>query len=276
MENPGELEKKDARIAFLEEVCRYQFYSLELLSSLGNLHGDTRKSRDYKLIFNDTYRLLNELLKFDAVAFFLVNEPDCDFGLKYCRPESMEKDIKEAVDLAVEYGDFAWALKQNKTIIVNCRKDDYKLVLHVLATKTRVVGMFAGFLPAGRAFIIKEKLKLISVIIQYIANTVESVSLYNAIQQKNQTLSEDISKKTRELQAAKEYAEQTHKAKLEFLSRIRLELRAPLNTILGSSQSLLANTDTNLTESQKSHLQNIFNGGSLLLELINKVLDTGK
>jgi signal transduction histidine kinase len=263
-------------MAFLDEVCRYQFYALELLSSLGNLHGDARKNRDYKLIFNDTYRLLNELLKLDAVVFYLVGEVDNDFALNYCRPESMEKDVAEAVRLAIEYGDFAWAMKQNRAVVCNCRRDDYKLVLHVLATKTRVVGMFAGFLPVGKEFIIKEKLKLVSVIIQYIANSVESVSLYNAIQQKNAELNDEVARKTGELQAAREQAEQTRRTESEFLSRLSRELRALLYPILGSSRSLLTNADNNLTDDQLADIREIRDGSDKLRELIDKIPDPGK
>ena len=73
---------------------------------------------------------------------------------------------------------------------------------------------------------------------------------------------------------AKEEAERANLSKSDFLSSMSHELRTPLNAIMGFSQ--LLKLDPQLTEDQKKHSSVIYSAGSLLLELINDVLDLAK
>jgi len=77
-----------------------------------------------------------------------------------------------------------------------------------------------------------------------------------------------------DLVKAKEEAERANLTKSEFLSCMSHELRTPLNAIMGFSQ--LLKLDSQLTEKQKKHSGVIYSAGSLLLELINDVLDLAK
>jgi len=77
-----------------------------------------------------------------------------------------------------------------------------------------------------------------------------------------------------DLVKAKEEAERANLTKSEFLSSMSHELRTPLNAIMGFSQML--KIDSQLTEKQKRHSSVIYSAGSLLLELINDVLDLAR
>jgi signal transduction histidine kinase/ActR/RegA family two-component response regulator len=72
-------------------------------------------------------------------------------------------------------------------------------------------------------------------------------------------------------QAARIAAEQATGAKTLFLSRMSHELRTPLNAILGFAQ--LMEMDGHLSREQAEGVQQILRGGSLLLQMINEVLD---
>ncbi|MET0862940.1 MAG: PAS domain S-box protein [Nakamurella sp.] len=73
-----------------------------------------------------------------------------------------------------------------------------------------------------------------------------------------------------ELQRQADVLAKANSAKNEFLSRMSHELRTPLNAVLGFAQ--LLNLDT-LTGDQQTAVNQIMNGGHLLLELIDDVLD---
>lgn len=82
-----------------------------------------------------------------------------------------------------------------------------------------------------------------------------------------------LSRSNRELDWALEAAQETARAKSEFLATMSHELRTPLNAVIGLS-GLMA--DTKLDERQRLFVSTINRSGEALLGLINNVLDLSK
>jgi len=94
----------------------------------------------------------------------------------------------------------------------------------------------------------------------------------NKLKHMNEELERKVTQRTALLQAAKEDAEKSSKAKSEFLTSMSHELRTPLNAILGFGQLLEMDAGFS-TQEQQDSVKEIIGAGNQLLGLIEDVLD---
>ncbi|MEP6562853.1 MAG: PAS domain S-box protein, partial [Nakamurella sp.] len=121
---------------------------------------------------------------------------------------------------------------------------------------------------------------------RWVRATVNPVVPTDGVVRRSATTAEDVTQRKlaesagREAQQAQDQAQEAQRqadllakansAKNEFLSRMSHELRTPLNAVLGFAQ--LLDLDE-LSEDQQTAVNQIMNGGHLLLQLIDDVLD---
>ena len=180
--NPGKSKNKDqVRIEFLERQARHNLFGLDILASLGELQHSSHVGRDPHKILNVALSHVKRLVDFQVVAFYLVDEGSSDFVLKEVTPLADKQLIETEVDREIEKGSFAWALNRNRAVVIKDPTHDHFLIFHVLATKTRVRGMFVGRKLAGGKPVNETILYPLSVILQSTANALESGALYKMI-----------------------------------------------------------------------------------------------
>lgn len=103
----------------------------------------------------------------------------------------------------------------------------------------------------------------------------EAQALAMEVQQRaNAELERKVAQRTRELELATLAAEQANEAKTRFFSNISHDLRAPLNALVGLSQSLwLECGDRKMPEEFIVFLRQIHDGGLYLSQMMDNILD---
>ena len=91
--------------------------------------------------------------------------------------------------------------------------------------------------------------------------------------QMNAELEARILDRTRELNEAKEVAEEAAQSKSLFLANMSHEIRSPMNAIIGMVDLVL---ETDPTQEQAEYLEIVQNSGAALLTLVNTILDFSK
>ena len=178
----------EERIQYLEEVNRSTLDTLEMAAYLGDFQTSITKLQEPSVILHETRSRIQRLIQFQAIAFFLVDETDNEFFLASCEPENYSSYLKNEMNFLIDNGTFAWALRERRLISISSKDFKKQIVFHVMATSSRVRGMFVGLLEKGKTNIPDTALSLLSIILLNSSNALESFELYKMMREINKNL----------------------------------------------------------------------------------------
>ncbi|MBG0778125.1 MAG: PAS domain-containing protein [Desulfovibrionaceae bacterium] len=184
----------EARVDYLEAVNRTVLDSLELAASLGDFHTSFNQFDDAGAILRETASRARRLVQFSALAFHLVNEETSDFVPALCEPAEDAPDMAAHMEHLVEGGTLAWTLNRKKPVFVAAADGKGELLLHTLATASRIRGVFVGVLAEDMRSIADATLAVFSIIMLSSANCLESFELYRLVRNMNRNLEEKVRK----------------------------------------------------------------------------------
>ena len=267
------LRQAEHRVRHLETVNRWVLDALEFVASLGDFQTSIRPEQDVEAILAATRSNLKRLVAFRTVAFLTVNDETFDFEMQDCDADEDRDLLRREVEYQVQEGTFAWALNQSRAVLVPAKGLGRTIVLHALATRVHVVGMFVGVLSDSGAEVSDLSMNLVSIILFNCAHALENSALYKKVNEYNKHLEEAIEKRTLELRHALKEAQVANVAKRHFVANMSHEIRTPMNGIMGLVDLLL---DTGPSEEQQKFLSIIQTSCTALLTVINDILDFSK
>ena len=178
----------EERLRHAEEINRFMPDALEMAASLGDFQSSINKLRSTEVILDETAARIQSLIPFEGVSFLLVDETTHDFLPVFSRPEDCSSFLQREVDSLIERGIFSWILRERRPVMLASEFSSKKLILHVMATSSRIRGMFVGCLGEQVDNVSDIFRSLLSIILLNSSNALESFELYKTIREITETL----------------------------------------------------------------------------------------
>ena len=190
----------------------------------------------------------------------------------------------------------AWCFKNQKIIMSNDFENEYKNFITEMMIRSSDIPKSLIYLPLT---VMEKKIGILTVqsyhrdaysekdlqtlrsLASYIAIALDNAAAYDIVKNQNIELEKHrnelellIQDRTKDLEKAKERAEESDKLKSAFLANMSHEIRTPLNAIIGFVNLL---TEEQIQETEKGEFYHIIqSNGFSLLNLINDIIDFSK
>lgn len=248
--------------------------ALQIGIDISRYNGDALESLDSSKVLQDARHRLKLLFNFSGLVFMLIDEHDNSFYMEGCDPDDMGDWFQEEIDHLIDAGVFAWALNQSRPFVTSTREGDRALVMHSLATRSRIKGMFVSVIDHDSMSLNEGSLNLLSMIMLNLAGVLESIEVHSFVKEQNDNLEKIIEHRTSQMIAARKDAEEANNAKSQFLANMSHEIRTPLASVIGFAELM---NDNVLDEVEaRDAVSTIVRTGRHLLKIINDILDMSK
>jgi signal transduction histidine kinase/ActR/RegA family two-component response regulator len=265
-------EKLLARIEYLEENRRRIQNALEMALSLGDFQENINKGYGPENILQEAEKRIHYLIPFEANALYLVDEDKSDFILTRCYPTEKKALLEDQIERMINEGFFAWAIRERRGVKISSHDHSKQFILHVIATNSRIRGMFVGLLPDEKNIIADTSMTLLSIILLNTANALESLEFYRLLRNQNILLEKKVEERTKALARSERQLQQV--MKLQAIGTLAGGIAHDFNNILFPIVGYTELTMDDVPEDSQArqNLEEILKAANRAKELIQQIL----
>ena len=261
-----------ARIEYLEENGRLIQNALEMALSLGDFQENINNSYDAENILLEAEKRIRYLIPFDASAFYLTDQDKSDFIFSLCEPSEKKQFIEDQVGYMIAKGFFAWAIRERRGITISSHDHSRQLMLHVIATSSRISGIFIGLLPDKANIIPDKSQNLVSFILLNTAIALESLEYHKLLRDQNSVLEKKVEERTKALARSENQLQQV--MKLQAIGTLAGGIAHDFNNILFPIVGYTELTMDDVPEDSQArkNLAEVLKAANRAKELIQQIL----
>jgi signal transduction histidine kinase/ActR/RegA family two-component response regulator len=261
-----------ARIEYLEENRRLIQNALEMALSLGDFQENINKGYGPENILEEAEKRVQYLIPFEANAFYLVDQDKSDFVLSASEPSDKRQFIEDQVSYMIDKGFFAWAIRERRGVTISSHDHSKQLVLHVIATYSRIRGMFVGVLPDKKNVLPDKSMTLLSIVLLNTANALESLEFYQLLRNQNSNLEKMVAERTRALANSEKQLQQV--MKLQAIGTLAGGIAHDFNNILFPIVGYTELTMDDVPEGSQArqNLDEVLKAANRAKELVQQIL----
>ena len=265
-------EKLLARIDYLEENRRFIQNMLETALSLGDFQENINKGYGPETLLQEADKRINRLIPFEANAHYIVDQVKSDFTLSVCNEGHLRTYIQDEVNQMIDKGYFAWAIREKRGVLISSSDHSRRFVLHVIATYSRIRGMFIGLMPDKDLKIPDTSLTLLSIILLNTANALESLEFYSLLRNQNENLEKKVEERTKTLAKYERQLQQV--LKIQAIGTLAGGIAHDFNNILFPIVGYTELTMDEVSEDSIAHknLQEILKAANRAKDLVQQIL----
>ncbi len=269
----------------------------DIMENVQELNSILTKSLDLESLTKEFIRTALVSLNLQIGVLYLYDHPTCKLNLFTAQGVDFQHVQS---DFQLGEGVVGQVAQSRKTLYLSSREGGEKGPFGIRTALGTVLpsGLYhlpladgkdlLGVLVVGSVYPMNENARnVLNVVASNLTAALSNTQAYRHIQEQ----AEELEKRSREQETANialrrqrddltvlnAALEDANKARSQFLSTMSHELRTPLTSIIGFSQILLRNSDTNgFNARQKGNIERILKNGQHLLSLINDVLDLAK
>jgi C4-dicarboxylate-specific signal transduction histidine kinase len=182
-----------------ERNRRFIQNALELALSFGDFQKDVHNRCTHRDILAKTLDRIESLISFEASAIFLSDEESYDMHLSVCTPGDKEKAMEDELAFMIDQGLVAWAIRERRGVTILSKNGRRRILLHPMSTCSRTRGLFMGLFPEEMRRLPDTSLEILSLVLRYAANGIESLIFSNMLHQQKRELEENVAEKTKTL-----------------------------------------------------------------------------
>ncbi len=265
-------ENLQARIKYLEENGRLIQNGLEMALSLGDFQENINKGYDTEYILREAEKRIQYLTPFDASAFYLTDQGQSDFICSLCEPPENKQFIEDQISYMIDKGFFTWAIGEKRGITISSHDHSRQLMLHVIATASRIRGMYVGLLPDKKTIIPDKSKTLVSFILLNTANALESLESHQVLRDQNSILEKKVEERTKALARSEKQLQQV--MKLQAIGTLAGGIAHDFNNILFPIVGYTELTMDDIPEGNPSrkNLEEVLKAANRAKKLVQQIL----